>query len=46
MEKKYKMLKSVTYDMHTHKHTKMRQNKQDWEFQILITYLNANDPTA
>jgi hypothetical protein len=26
--------------------TKIRQNKQSQEFQILITYLNANDPKA
>ena len=39
-------IKSVTYDVHTPKHTRMRQNKQGRELQILITYLNASDPTA
>jgi len=32
-------------NVHTPKHTIMHQNKQGREFQILITYLNANDPT-
>jgi hypothetical protein len=45
MEKKCR-LKSVTYNVHTPKHTRMCQNKQGWEFQTLITYLNANDPNA
>jgi len=46
MEKKCRILKCVIYDVHTPKHTKIRQNKQGQEFQILITYLNTNDPTA
>ena len=46
MEKKCSILKSVTYDVHTPKHSRMRQNKQGQEFQILKTCLNATDPTA
>ena len=46
MEKKCRILKSVTYNVHTPNNTKIRQNKQSQKFQILITYLNANDPTA
>jgi len=44
--KKCRRLKSVMYDVHTCKHNRMRQNTQCREFQILITCLNANDPTA
>jgi len=39
-------IKSVTYDVHTHNHTRMRQKKQGRGFPIIITGLNANDPTA
>jgi hypothetical protein len=46
IEKKCRVLKSIIYDVHTPKTTKIRQNKQGREFQILITYLNANDPTG
>jgi hypothetical protein len=44
--KKCRILNSVTYNVYTPKHTRMCQNKQDKEFQILITYLNTNDPTS
>jgi hypothetical protein len=46
MKKNCEILKSVTYDVHASKHNRLRQNKQGREFQILVTYLNANDPTA
>ena len=46
MEKKCRILKSVTYNVHTCKHSRMCQNKQGRHFQILLTCLNANDPTA
>jgi hypothetical protein len=46
MEKKCRIFESVIYDVDTSKHIKIRQNKQGREFEILITYLNANDPTA
>ena len=39
------ILKSANLGAHTHKHNRLRQNKQAWEFQISITYSNANDPT-
>jgi hypothetical protein len=42
MEKKCRILKSVNYDVHTPKHTRMHQNKQGREFQILITCLGAS----
>jgi hypothetical protein len=43
---KIQNIKRVTYDVHTTKHNSMCQNKQGLDFQILITYLNANDPNA
>jgi hypothetical protein len=43
---KSRILKSVIYDVHTPNNTKIRQKKKKKKFQILITYLNANEPTA
>jgi Holliday junction resolvasome RuvABC DNA-binding subunit len=43
---KCRILKSVIYDVHTPNTTKIRQKKQGQEFQIVITFLNANDPYA
>ena len=36
---------SATLGVHTPKHNRMRHNKQAQQFQILITYSNANGPT-
>jgi hypothetical protein len=45
-EGQLQILKGVTLGVHTPKHNRLRQNKQAQNFKILITYLNANDPTA
>ena len=40
------IFKSANLCAHTRKHNRLHQNKQAREFQILITYSNANDPTT
>jgi len=41
-KKKCRVLKSVTYDVHTHKHTRMGQNKQGREFPILMPMIQLH----